>query len=378
MIPLLAAGVALAGAAVAAAPVVFLARAVVYPQRSRPTQIIAVHDPDNVTVSKTPLTNFTGIIGLLYANETQLAVLRPGVDPAPSSDAVIRRLAQPARIEPGTLGRACGNVFSPSTVVAAAPVDVDVVTEAARQPAWLYPGTGQHSTVWVIHVHGMLASRDSALRSVHALDGTGFTSLVISYRGDGEAASERPRPSALGQDEWRDLDAAVGFARERGAERIAVVGWSLGSTIALETLRRGTHRDEITAVVLVSPAISWARTIRFSMARQGVPRWLANATIKALSTRVVARSLGLRSALTLPESIPTASTPTLIIHSRGDSTTPFAASEAMARGSSKVALEEFPESPHAMEWNADPERFRRATSSWLAAHLLPDPPRPGA
>ncbi len=374
MIPLVVVAVALAGATAVAAPVVFLARAVVYPRRSRPTQIVEVRDPDRIILSKTLLTSFTGTIGLLYSNETQLAVLSPGVEPAPTPDAVVRRLAQPARIEPGTLGRACGNVFSASTVVAAAPVDVVVVTETARQPAWLYAGNGKQASVWVIHVHGMLAGRDSALRSVHALDGTGFTSLVISYRGDGEAEAERPVPSALGQEEWRDLDAAIRFARAQGAERIAVVGWSLGATIALEALRRVNDRDAVDSLVLVSPAINWARTIRFGMTRQRVPQWLADATIKALSTRVVARSLGLKSALTLPESIPTVSIPTLIIHSRGDATTPFAVSEAMSRSSPNVTLDEFPESPHAMEWNADPQRFRRSTSSWLSAHLLPDAP----
>ncbi len=376
MIPLVVAAVALVGATVLAALIIFLARAVVYPRRSRPTHIVEVQDPDRITVSKTPLTSFSGTIGLLYSNETQLAVLSPGVDPAPTPDAVVRRLAQPARVEPGTLGRACGNVFSPSTVVAAAPVDVDVVTEASRQPAWLYPGSGEPARVWVIHVHGMLAGRDSALRSVHALSKTGFPSLVISYRGDGEAEDERPTPSALGQQEWRHLDAAVRFARAQGAERVAVVGWSMGATIALEALTRGTDDDGIEALVLVSPAICWARTIRFGMARQRIPLWLANATIWALSTHVVARSLGLRAALALPDGMPTVSVPTLIIHSRGDSTTPFDASEALALSSPAVDLDEFPESPHAMEWNADPERFRLSTSSWLVAHLLSDRTHP--
>ena len=47
---------------------------------------------------------------------------------------------------------------------------------------------------------------------------SGITSLVVSYRNDGEAPRSRAGTYTLGATEWRDVDAAVGFARRRGRE----------------------------------------------------------------------------------------------------------------------------------------------------------------
>lgn len=357
-------------AAAYAAAVLFLARAVVFPQRARPTKIVSVDDDgQRVVLSSNPLTRFDGILGLLYDNETKLTVLAPGAKVAGDGSTVTRHLAERAPLERGTDGRAAGNVFTATNVAETGPVDVAIDTDHATQPAWLYAGVGTNSSTWVLHVHGMLAGRDSALRSVRALAGTGYTSLVISYRGDREVAGEERAPSTLGQAEWRDLDAAIAYARSQGAVRIVVVGWSLGATVALEETVHGPQATAIDALVLVSPVVSWARTIHYGMARQRVPRWLASSAIAFLSSRIGARLLGLPVTLRLSEALPVTDVPALVIHSDGDLTTPFAASRAFAASSPHVDLVQFPPSPHAMEWNADPERFAASTSDWIVATL---------
>jgi pimeloyl-ACP methyl ester carboxylesterase len=355
-------------AAAYATAVLFLARAVVFPQRARPTKIVSV-DGDGVVLSSNPLTRFDGILGLLYDNETKLTVLTPGAKVAGDGSTVTRHLAERAPLERGTEGRASGNVFTPTNVAETGPVDVAIDTDQASQPAWLYTGTGTNSSTWVLHVHGMLAGRDSALRSVRALAGAGYTSLVVSYRGDREATGEGRTPSTLGQAEWRDLDAAIAYARSEGAARVVVVGWSLGATVALEETAHGPQGDAIDALVLVSPVVSWVRTIHYGMARQRVPRWLASSAIALLSSRLGARLLGLPVTLRLSEALPVPGVPTLVIHSDGDLTTPFAASRAFAASSPHVDLVQFPPSPHAMEWNADPERFAANTRDWIVATL---------
>lgn len=356
-------------AAAYCAAVLLLARAVVFPQRARPTKIVQVSPDGDVELSSNPLTRFGGILGLLYDDETKLAVLTPAVDASEGGSTVRRHLAEPATLEADTDGRAAGNVFTPTNVTTTPPASVEIHTDHASQPAWLYAGTGAESATWVIHVHGMLAGRDSALRSVQAVAGSGYTSLVISYRGDREAAGETREPSALGQAEWQDLDAAIAHARSQDAARIVVVGWSLGATVALEETARGQQGASIDALVLVSPVVSWARTIHYGMARQRVPRWLASSAIALLSSRLGARVLGLPVTLRLTETLPTVSVPTLVIHSEGDLTTPFAASEAFAASSACVALEQFPASPHAMEWNAAPKLFAAHVNDWIVANL---------
>lgn len=370
MLALIIVGIAVVVLAAAyCAAVLLLARAVVFPQRARPTKIVQVSPDGDVELSSNPLTRFGGILGLLHDDETKLAVLNSAVDASDGGSTVRRHLAEPTTLEAGTDGRAVGNVFTPTNVTTTPPASVEIHTDHASQPAWVYAGTGAQSSTWVIHVHGMLAGRDSALRSVQAVAGAGYTSLVISYRGDREAADETREPSALGQAEWRDLDAAIAYARSQDAARIVVVGWSLGATVALEETTRGHQGASIDALVLVSPVVSWARTIQYGMARQRVPRWLASSAIALLSSRLGARVLGLPVTLSLTETLPTVPVPTLVIHSEGDLTTPFAASEAFAASSDSVALDQFPASPHAMEWNAAPKLFAVQVTDWIVANL---------
>ena len=73
-------------------------------------------------------------------------------------------------------------------------------------PAWRFPaGDG---TTWVVQVHGRGTTRSEALRAVPVFHALGITSLVVSYRNDGEAPRSRTGTYALGATEWRDVDAA--------------------------------------------------------------------------------------------------------------------------------------------------------------------------
>ncbi|GAA4682253.1 alpha/beta hydrolase [Frondihabitans cladoniiphilus] len=353
-------------AAVYAALIRTLANAVIYPRRARPTKILGTLEPSEVVLSSTPLTRFKGTIGLLYDDETKLAVMKPGARLHEGGAGVVRTLDTPTVLHGNTLARATGNIFEPTDVTEHPPESVDINTDSAVQPAWLYTGTGDQASTWVIHVHGMLAGRDSALRSAHALRNSGWTSLVISYRGDGEAQGERRQASTLGQAEWQDLDAAVTFARAHGAKTVFLVGWSLGATLALYESEKGANRNFINGLVLVSPVINWARSIRFGMTQNRIPAWLATSTLAALSFTVTSRLLGLKRPLLLPPELPRVSVPTLIIHSNGDRTAPFDVSAAFADSSDLVTLETFPPSPHAMEWNADPDRFATTIYEWLS------------
>lgn len=345
-----------------------LARRVIYPRRAQPTRIISTRGTSEVVLSATALTRFEGTIGLLYDHETKLAVMSPGTRVEDGDAGIVRNLARPADLHANTEARACGNIFRPDEVTGTSPQPIEVPTTAGALPAWLFPGSGPSSTTWVIHVHGMLAGRDSAFRSVRAISGSGWTSLVVSYPGDGEAPGEAPRASALGQTEWEAVDDAMGLALSRGAKRIFLVGWSLGATIALYVAERGSHRDAIGGMLLVSPVLNWARSIRYGAAQSRVPALIAASAIRALSSPTGARLLGLDRPLSLPAQLPVPTVPTLVIHSEGDQTTPFASSSAFAASSDLVELVEFPPCPHAMEWNTDPVRFAHVAQRWIARH----------
>ncbi|OII03708.1 alpha/beta hydrolase family protein [Curtobacterium sp. MCBA15_005] len=223
---------------------------------------------------------------------------------------------------------------------------------------------------WAVHVHGIRTTRVTALRTVPAALELGWTSIVPSFRGDGEAPWEG-RASHLGAREWADVEVALDHAVANGAERLVIVGWSMGATITHELLARSAHRDRLAGIVLVAPALDWAVTVRSQARRAGLPGPVVGAALGAMATPHLCRTVGLRSPvdvralswLRAPRQLP----PTLLIHSTGDTTVPFSASQEFADahpGTVTLAVSEPAE--HAWERNVDAAWFDRTITTWAS------------
>jgi alpha-beta hydrolase superfamily lysophospholipase len=241
-------------------------------------------------------------------------------------------------------------------------------------PAWLFPaGEGD---LWVIHIHGRGTNRAECLRAVPLFHGLGITSLVVSYRNDGEAPRSRAGTYGLGATEWRDVDAAVGFARRRGARRIILMGWSMGGAIALQVSLNSAHRATIAGLILDSPVIDWRLVLEYQARLLKVPATVSGLAIGALRSEwatpitrsggaipfdrldVVARAAELRH-------------PILILHSDDDGFVPSDAShDLVVARPDLVELRVFEVARHAKLWNYDQERWSDSIRSWLDAHGL--------
>ncbi|WP_181080814.1 alpha/beta hydrolase family protein [Rathayibacter rathayi] len=349
-----------------------LARRIVFPQRSRPTAISAVGS-GRIVLAATPIAKQQGTSGFLYDNETRHAALGPIIGGG-EAGTVDREL----RVEPGepapqspSFGRPIGNPFRDAAAVSPAASEVQIDTELGAAPAWLFPGTEPAATTWAIHVHGMLTGRDAAFRSAHSLLPTGYTSLIPSMRGDGDGPASPRGVFMLGQTEWLDIDAAIQYAISHGAERILLVGWSSGANIALRLAASSVNRDHISGLVLVSPVISWRQSVHFSAAGAGLPRFLPAMAIWALERRSLSTVLGSSEPLRFSELEATdPRIPVLAIHSEGDRTTPFAETRRFAEENGEfVELAEFQPAGHALEWNADTERFESIVATWCRSRL---------
>ncbi|GAA1693106.1 alpha/beta fold hydrolase [Microbacterium sediminicola] len=243
-------------------------------------------------------------------------------------------------------------------------------------PAWLFPAG--ESTTWVVQVHGRGAARAECLRAVPVFHAAGITSLVVSYRNDGEAPHSRSGTYSLGATEWRDVDAAVGFARRHGAQRIVVMGWSMGGAIALQLALNSAHRDLIVGVILDSPVVDWRVVLDYQAAQVGLPAPVTKLAIAALGAEwgtvltgasapipfrrldIVSRAAELRQ-------------PVLILHSDQDGFVPSDASHALqAARPDLVELEVFTEARHTKLWNYDQERWSRRILAWLRERGLTD------
>lgn len=348
---------------------------VIRPQRSRPTPVIAVPAPDRIVLAPTPITEQDGTLGLLYDDESRHAVLGPIL--RTGADGIERTLTVPPggpSPTAGTVSRPIGNVFATARELNPDVREVPVATELGDAPAWLFPGDGDTASTWAIHVHGSLSGRDAAFRSVHALGGTGYTSLVPSFRGDGEGPPAPLGAFTLGQTEWPDVDAAIALAREHGARRIVLVGWSSGASIALRLAESSAHRSQIVGLILVSPVLSWRSSVLYIAANAGVPRVIASAAITALATPILSRLLGSPvplefDALDWTRRASQLSVPALLIHSEGDRTTPFRDTREFSETHEQVTLATAKPSAHALEWNADPNFFEHTVDSWCSATL---------
>jgi uncharacterized protein len=274
-----------------------------------------------------------------------------------------------------------GDRFSWSGIYFANPADADlsatdvsIDTRAGVGPAWLIEGEEERAT-WAIHIHGLGSTRAGTLRGAQIAAERGCTSLVISYRNDGEAPRFDTGRSMLGCTEAEDAEAAVDYAIQNGAQRIVLFGWSMGAAIALRVASRARARGVIVGLVLDSPVLDWVEVIKANCARSGLPAAAAgNLATPWLMLGPLARMAGLPGAIPLREfdwvqRAELLTMPILILHGARDDSAPISVSEALReRRPDLVQLESF-DAGHTLAWNSAPERWRSVVGSWLTDHM---------
>lgn len=239
--------------------------------------------------------------------------------------------------------------------------DVAFTGPAGPVRAWWVPG---RDSSWMIFVHGRGAERAQSRRVLPLFTRLGWTSLVIAYRNHDGLPARGDGRYRLGATEWREAEAAVRWARDRGARRVVIVGYSMGGGIALEFLRHSTLAPLVSGVVLESPVLAWRPVFDIAARERGVPP-----PITALGMWVAER----RGGLTFDDLDQLAHagefhTPMLVLHGPPDSKVPFAASAALARTRPDlVTLVALPSARHVRGWNVDPRRYETAIERWLAA-----------
>lgn len=248
--------------------------------------------------------------------------------------------------------------------------NVEVATDVGPAPAWIIPPPGEPSTTWVIHIHGLGGTRAGMLRGVQVAVDAGLTSLVPTYRNDGEGPVVGTGRSELGAAEVDDVRAAVRFALDRGATSIILFGWSMGAAIALQLAAEPEFRSVIAGLVLESPVLDWVATIKANCARAGIPAWMGALAIPWLDIPPLASITGLGGPVGLRRfnwiaRADELSVPTLILHGTADTSSPFEHSTRLQELRPDIVELEGFEADHTMSWNAEAERWEDSLSSWL-------------
>jgi uncharacterized protein len=365
------------GSAIAATVVVgglvavIFARTVVTPPRKRDEDLrILSHDETTITLSPSLDSLVPGTYSLWFNQDRGHA--RIGEIVAYSTTSVTRQLLEVARgsLRGVSRGRIGGWFFLGPAELGFGYADVAVDTELGPAPAWLIPA--EHpSTRWMIGVHGRAVRREEALRAVPAFREAGFTSFLVSYRNDGDAPASSDQRYSLGDREWKDVEAAVRYAVEHGAEQIVLMGWSMGGSIVLQIVTRSPVAHHIQGVVLDSPVVDWITALRYQGLARRLPRsvtlvmmWmLSHARSRALTGQAHPIDFDRLNMVSRAREL---DLPILLMHSVDDGSIPATASRALAAARPDiVTYEEFTTARHTRLWNFDPDRWNLALRRWL-------------
>ena len=232
-------------------------------------------------------------------------------------------------------------------------------SELGECAAWFIPG---NSKTWVIFAHGRGAHPNEALRIMPTLVDAGLPILVINYRNDDGAPASEDGWHWLGATEWRDLEAAVQYALDNGADDVVLYGYSMGGGMCLNLLYESELADRVRCVVMDSPLLDFGGTLDFVGHVRGYPRLMVHFGKAVAAVRFgidwqrmnyVNRASDLRA-------------PVLILHGEADDLVPAPISRLLQHARPDIVRYiGFPEAAHARSWNLDNARYESAVRDFL-------------
>jgi alpha-beta hydrolase superfamily lysophospholipase len=235
--------------------------------------------------------------------------------------------------------------------------------------AWLVPA--DNSDTWVIHVHGWRASRRETVRMLPIYHQVGITSLVIDYRNDPDAPADPTGHYRFGVSEWEEVDAAIRYARDHGAERVILSAYSTGAAGVMAFTERSDQAEYVGAIIFDAPNIDMGSTVHHAAADMDLP--VIGVKVPRSLTTVAMTIAGIRwdvdwDAINYVERADRLSVPVLVFHGQDDNRVPIEVSRALqAKNPEHVKLIEVPGAGHVMSWNADPDSYQSYLREFLGS-----------
>ncbi|HET7589961.1 MAG TPA: alpha/beta fold hydrolase [Solirubrobacterales bacterium] len=248
---------------------------------------------------------------------------------------------------------------NPSAALGVSSATVSIHDELGPMPAWFVPG---RKRTWAIVVHGINSTPATGLRMVPALYRAGLPTLLITYREDLGAPSSPDGFHHMGLTEWRDLGAAARYALAHGAERVVLIGYSMGGAIVAQFMERSPLAPKVAGLVLDAPVLDWQAVLSFNATKMGFPSFLAKPVEWVIGARIDADWHSL-DAISHPDDF---QLPILLFHGTEDDVVPISTSDDFAAELPRwVTYFRVPEAGHAEAWNVDPRLYEHRLAAFL-------------
>jgi len=245
--------------------------------------------------------------------------------------------------------------------------DIQYHGELGDYPAWFLQGTG---AVWFIFVHGNGMTPRDGLRVLPSVVAEGMPALIITYRNDEGAPPDPGGHLTYGKHEWRDLEAAVQYALDHGAQSVVIDGMSMGGAVTIAFLTHSPLAAAVSGVILDAPLLSFKRTVEFQAEDQRLPvlGWPLPRTLVWSAEWLASARYGVDWEFTdYLDEVGGLSAPILLIHGTIDSDVPIATSRELAKARPDLVYDfyEAAGAEHTAAWNLDPAEYDRRVRAFL-------------
>ncbi|MBM3276149.1 MAG: alpha/beta hydrolase [Candidatus Sericytochromatia bacterium] len=253
------------------------------------------------------------------------------------------------------------------------PENYGLTYEAVRFPAavdnvpiagWLFPDPGRKRRLVVV-VPGYRSHKAHLLREYVRWLTASFGVLAIDPRGSGESGAA---PFSFGDDERRDVAAAVAFGKARGYQRIALFGTSAGGAAAIS---EGAHDPLVRTIITDGAPAGIHLGISGYLAGKGypAPELFAWAILAGLFFHL-RHPIGGADAQKHVASV--SPRPLLLIHGERDRVIPVASQRALAAAADprRTAVLTFPEADHVSAMERSPHRLHRHVYETTVLEML--------
>ena len=195
---------------------------------------------------------------------------------------------------------------------------------------------------------------------------------MIELRNDPDAPADPSGLYRFGRTEWQEIEGAVRYAMDNGAEQVILAGYSTGATGEMAFLEQSELADNVVAIFFDSPNLDFGRAVmveaRDTALIPGLPFTVPDSlTATAMAIADLRFDVGWRE-INYVDDEGVLTVPSLVFHGDQDGTVPLSVSEDLAAANPEwVQLVVFPGADHVRSWNADRTRYETTLGDFLTA-----------